>query len=132
MTRLSLILILVSFVSCTLNPKDKQIKYGTQKEKDEYGNRNLQTYFNKEDFKNEQAYILYSKAIKESQDRDFKSAISYMKNALTFDATNKMILNDLGALYSENNMIDSAKFYTRLSLKLDSTNINALNNLGLY
>ncbi|WP_289056246.1 tetratricopeptide repeat protein [Carboxylicivirga marina] len=127
------LIILLSLVSCSLKTTEKDLNYGTQKNiTDEYGNQILQTYFNKEDFKNEIAYSLYCKSLRKSQNGNVISAISIMKEVLKIDAKNKMVLNDLGALYNQNKMLDSAKFYTQLSLEIDSTNVCALSNYGIY
>lgn len=132
-----LITSLLSLLMLSCNQKDKgsnndKTILDTPTKTRTYLNHNQHKIYEaeKSNFNKKSAAKLYAKAAYFVQNKKFDSAILYAKEADKVESGNKLVLKDLGIVYTNKGELDSAKKYFRKSMAIDSAYSFALSGYG--
>lgn len=89
------------------------------------------SYISKEEFKTVEAEQLTNEGLEAASKHDGEEALSLFHEALSIEPDNKTILNNIGLIFCQINVLDSAETYLLQSLEQDPNYYNSRINLGL-
>lgn len=95
------------------------------------GNPNNIYESQKHNFSNDTSAIIYSYAMQFGIERKIDSCIYFLRQALSLEPRNKLILKDIAIAFDYSNDKDSCRKYLDKCLEVDSTYALALNSYGV-